>query len=167
MSDDIVRRIAWGALNASRIENVAIYPTSRLRKDTTRPQTAKEVEMFKMALGTGRAVALVLMGLLAWGAQANAHVGILGTQLGANDLFVQEAACDAADPLCDQGKELTCVPGSEPNHPDCSCSSCEGFTVCPDTHNCAPYGQCRPCGAIWTCCIHCTRLNDGSYKCGL
>ncbi len=85
------------------------------------------------------AVILLLVGMLAWNAEATSLTAVVGVEPG--NPLIEKVACNAADDLCDIGKQMTCTPGGP--DPQCACIECEpkfDAALCPKFTRC----NCKP-----------------------
>ena len=109
--------------------------------------------MRKVSSAIAVAFLLLLAELVTVNPKAAALSGIAAIQPGSTHSLIQNAACDAADDLCEKGKELSCAKGQA--GPECACLECDAgeHARCPVATICAPRGTCKVCGGVWTCCI--------------
>ncbi len=98
------------------------------------------------------AVILLLVGMLAWNAEATSLTAVVGVEPG--NPLIEKVACNAADELCDIGKQMSCTPGGP--DPQCACIQCDtsGKVLCPKFPRCYcnPGTTCQQPDGSWCYC---------------
>ena len=104
--------------------------------------------MRKVAIGFVSAVILLLAGSFAW--HAEAAPPSISVDHKTDYSLVMRVGCSDRDPICPDGKMLSCTDASS-NQPNCSCSDCpEGGPFCPCRHPPTP-NVCSYLGTIYKC----------------
>jgi len=115
--------------------------------------------MRKVSIAITGAVILLLVGVLAWTADATPLAGTTGVQSGTYSL-IQKAGCNDPEDatICAEGTKVTCKarPEGTPAALRCYCESCSARSaaqaepiVCP----CPRRTCCNPGTGSWKCCM--------------